>query len=116
MSTFSAISSVVGVNNLSNLSLNATSSGAVASAPAPTIPSMGWSDDITDISFGFGTAHCEAAVDTSGLAQYNGGESNSIAATSEYVQQQLIYEAALSIVVHGSVSAPVANHLLRDGY
>lgn len=95
---------------------NATSSSATASAPQPSIPTMGWNDAPGGVSFGFDRIHCAAAVDTSGLAQYNGGESDSIAATSEYVQQKVIYEAALSMVVHGGMSSSAANHLLRDGY
>lgn len=92
------------------------STGATASVPQPTIPSMGWNDDVSGVSFGFAQVHCSAALDTSGLAHYNGGESNYIAAASEYVQQKVIFEAAKSIMTHGSVAPEMANHLLRDGY
>lgn len=96
----------------SPISRNATSSGAITSAPQPEISSM----SADDVSFGFGQVHVSAAVDTSGLAQYNGGASDDIAATSEYVQQKVIYEAAMSIMTQSNMSSATANHLLRDGY
>lgn len=98
------------------LSRNATSSAAVASAPAPQMDSVGWNDNVDGVSFGFGQIHTSAAVDTSGLAQYHGGEGDQISAMSEYVQQKVIYEAALTMVIQGGTSPSVANHLLRDGY
>lgn len=115
MSSISAVASAAAFS-ATPLSRNATSSSGVASAPIHMTPSVGWSDDVADVSFGFGQIHMSAAIDTSGLAQYHGGESNAIAATSEYIQQKVIYEAALTMVVQGSLSAPEANHLLKDGY
>lgn len=115
MSSISAVA-VQSAALLSPLSRNATSSSATAATPQPAIKSVGLNDPVDGVSFGFDRIHCSAAVDTSGLAQYNGGASDDIAAASEYVQQKVIYEAALSMVVHGSLSAPEANYLLRDGY
>lgn len=96
------------------LSYDRTSSSVAGGYFVPESSQSSWQSDIVDISFGLANPHLSAATDTSGMAQDNGGESSGIAASSEYVQQKIIYEAALSVAMQSNTSRKSALHLLRE--